>query len=407
MSVKESAAIRLARRVSEVEPSATLAITAKAQEMRAAGRDVLGFGAGEPDFDTPDHIKEACQKALRDGDTKYTPAAGKLVLREAIAEKFRRDNGLSYNPKTEVIVTIGAKHALYELFQAVLDPGDEAIIPAPYWVSYAAMASLAGASPVIIPVGADQDFKVSPEQVREAITPRSKLLVINSPSNPTGMVYTPDELRALAEVALEAGLLIVSDEIYEKLLYDSAEQVAVASFSEEVKASTVTINGLSKTYSMTGWRLGYAAGPREIIDAMERIQSHATSNPTSFAQAGAVAALRGSCDFLAPKLAAFDERRRHLVDALGAMDGVRCVRPQGAFYVFPDFSGVLGRKTPKGETLRDAIHLAEYLLDEVGVALVPGEAFGAPGCARISYATSTATVQEGAKRIGEALARLR
>jgi aspartate aminotransferase len=384
----------------------TMAITAKAAELRAAGRDVLGFGAGEPDFDTPEPIKEACAKALRDGATKYTPAPGTLDLRQAISFKLQRDNGLRYDPKTEIIATIGAKHALYELFQATLDPGDEVIIPAPYWVSYADMARLAGAEPVLVFAGADQGFKITPGQLREAVTPRSKMFVVNSPCNPTGAVYTGEELRALAEAALEAGLLIVSDEIYEKLLYDGAEHRAVAGFSDEIKARTVTINGVSKAYSMTGWRIGYAAGPRDIIGAMGDIQSHATSNPTTFAQAGAAAALRGGYDFLPAWLEAFDERRRLLVEALNAIEGVHCVNPVGAFYVFPDFAGVLGRRAPNGERIDSSMKLAEYLLDEAGVALVPGEAFGAPGCARLSYATATATVREGAKRIGEALGKL-
>jgi aspartate aminotransferase len=383
-----------------------MAVDAKAKRLRAEGRDVLGFGAGEPDFDTPDHIKRAAIAAIERGETKYGEARGSLALREAICEKFRRDNALTYAPD-EVIVGIGGKHVLYELFQATLDEGDEVIVPAPYWVSYPDQIELAGGRPVIVSAGADADYKITPEQLRAAITPATRALVLNSPSNPTGMVMSREELAALVEVALEAGLMIVSDEIYEHLLYDGAVHHSVAALSEAARAATITVNGFSKTYSMTGWRLGYAAGPRDVIGAMARIQSHATSNPTTFAQSGAVVALRDGYDFLPAFLAAFDERRRILCDSLNAIDGVRCPVPTGAFYVFPDMSGLLGRLTPDGVEINSTLELAEWLLDAAGVAVVPGEGFGAPGSVRLSYAVATSTVREGARRLAEAIATLR
>jgi aspartate aminotransferase len=353
----------------------TMAITAKAKQLKAEGKDVIGFGAGEPDFDTPDHIKQAAITALNNGVTKYAPAPGSNELRDAIVAKFARDNDLTYT-RDQVIVNIGAKHTVFAALMVVVDRDDEVIIPAPFWVSY-------------------------PE-----ITPKTRALILTSPSNPTGQVYSADELRALAEIAVEAGLVILSDEIYEKLLYDGATHQSVAALSDDIYNHTITINGMSKAFSMTGWRLGYAAGPQPIIKAMSSMQSHSTSNPVSFAMVGGVEALNAGYDFLPTFLEAFDRRRTHLVDALNAVDGITCAKPQGAFYVFPDASGLLGRSTPEGKTIATTMDLADYLLESVGVGVVPGEAFGAPGCMRLSYATSDANVEEGARRIAQAADKL-
>jgi aspartate aminotransferase len=383
----------------------TMAITAKAKQLKAEGKDVIGFGAGEPDFDTPDHIKQAAITALNNGVTKYAPAPGSNELRDAIVAKFARDNDLTYT-RDQVIVNIGAKHTVFAALMVVVDRDDEVIIPAPFWVSYPEMVRCAEGKPVIVTAGPDQDFKITPDQLKAAITPKTRALILNSPSNPTGQVYSADELRALAEIAVEAGLVILSDEIYEKLLYDGATHQSVAALSDDIYNHTITINGMSKAFSMTGWRLGYAAGPQPIIKAMSSMQSHSTSNPVSFAMVGGVEALNAGYDFLPTFLEAFDRRRTHLVDALNAVDGITCAKPQGAFYVFPDASGLLGRSTPEGKTIATTMDLADYLLESVGVGVVPGEAFGAPGCMRLSYATSDANVEEGARRIAQAADKL-
>lgn len=396
--------IRLAQRVSRVKPSATLAVTAKAQAMRDAGHDILGFGAGEPDFDTPEPIKEAAVRALKEGFTKYTPVGGIPDLKVAIAEKFARENGLTYSPE-EILVSCGAKHCLYNLFQACLEPGDEVLIPVPYWVSYPDMAYLADATPVFVPPADDGSFKISPEALRAHLTPRSKAVIINSPSNPTGAAYTEEELRALAAVAEEADLLIVSDEIYEHIVYDGFRHVSIAAFSPELKARTMVVNGLSKTFSMTGWRLGYIAGDKEVVAAMTKIQSQSTSNPTSFAQRAAVEALRGPLDAVAEMVAEFDSRRSVMVKGLNAIDGITCSKPQGAFYVFPNVMGIFGRRYKETE-LKGSLDASAFLLEEAKVAVVPGVAFGDDRCLRLSYATSLANIEEGLARIQKAVATL-
>lgn len=395
---------RVASRVRSIQPSITLAVDAKAKQLKAEGRDIIGFGAGEPDFDTPDHIKNAAIAALNKGVTKYAPSGGSLELRDAIVHKLKRDNGLTYK-RSQVIVNIGAKHTLYEIFMAIVERGNEVIIPAPYWVSYPEMVRACEGVPVFVSAPASQNFKITPRQLEKAITAHTVAVVLNSPSNPTGMVYTPEELHELAEVAVAHGQLIISDEIYEKLLYEDAKFVSVASFSPEIYERTVTVNGFSKAFSMTGWRLGYAAGPEWLIEAMNTLQSHSTSNPVSFAMSGAVEALNAGYDFLPAFLEAFDRRRRALVKALNAIEGVTCPNPKGAFYVFPDFSALLGLSTPEGKQINNTLDLSEYLLEQ-GVAVVPGEGFGAPGCLRLSYAISDKNVEEGARRIAAAIERL-
>lgn len=396
--------IRLAERVGRVKPSATLAVTAKAQAMRAEGLDIIGFGAGEPDFDTPEPIKEEAIKALKGGFTKYTPVGGIPELKAAIVEKFARENGLTYSPE-EIVVSCGAKHSLYNLFQACFDAGDEVLIPVPYWVSYPDMVYLADATPVLVHPPAKDSFKITPEALREKITARSRAVIINSPSNPTGAAYSEEELRALAAVAEEADLMIVSDEIYEHIVYDGFKSVSVASFSPDIKARTMVVNGHSKTYSMTGWRIGYIAGNKEVIAAISKIQSQSTSNPTSFAQKGAVVALTSPMDAVVEMVAEFSRRRKVIVDGLNALDGISCYNPQGAFYVFPDVSGLFGRRY-KSKELKGSLDVSDFLLDEALVAVVPGVAFGDDRCLRLSYATSMALIEEGLARISKAVAKL-
>jgi len=381
-------------------------VDAKAKQLKAEGRDIIGFGAGEPDFDTPVHIKQAAIDALNKGVTKYAPTPGTNELRDAIVEKLKKENGLSYK-REEIVVNIGAKHTLYEIFMVLVDEGDEVIIPAPYWVSYPEMVRACQGVPVIVAAGSAQDFKITPAQLEAAITPRTVAVVLNSPSNPTGMVYTPEELKALADVCVRKGVWIVSDEIYEKLLYEDAKFVSVGALSPEIFARTITVNGFSKAYSMTGWRLGYVAAPRKIADAIGTLQSHSTSNPVSFAMSGALVALKAGYDFLPAFLEAFDRRRRMLLAELAKIPGVTCPVPKGAFYVFPDFSGVLGRTSPDGKKIETTLDLAEYLLDSVGVAVVPGEGFGSPGCIRLAYAMGDAAIAEGIKRIQKAVALLK
>jgi aspartate aminotransferase len=395
---------RLSGRLDGLKESATLAITAKAKALKAAGHDIIGLGAGEPDFDTPGNIKEAAIKAIRDGQTKYTPVGGIAELKDAIIAKFIRDNALAYTPE-EVIVSCGGKHSLYNLFQAVLNPGDEVIIPAPYWVSYPPMTELAGGVPVIVKTRDEDGFKMTPEEFKANITERTRAVVINSPSNPTGSAYTKGELEKLAEVALNKDLLIITDDIYEKLVYGGFEFTSIASVSKEARESTVVLNGVSKAYSMTGWRIGYAAGPANIIKGMTKIQSQSTSNPASISQWAAVEALNGPQDAVAVMAAEFVKRRDFMVEGLRAIDGVKCFRPEGAFYVFPNMSAVYGRSF-NGSEIKGSIDLAGYLLDEAGVAVVPGEPFGDDNCARLSYATSMQNLEEALKRIAGAISNL-
>jgi aspartate aminotransferase len=368
--------------------------------MKAQGIDVISFAAGEPDFDTPVPIKRAAIAALEAGDTKYTLSSGTEPLRKAICEKLRRDNGLSYDPN-EVIVSVGAKHSLYNLMQAMLDPGDEVIIPAPYWVSYPEQVKLAGGTPVIVEAAEGDGFRVTAAAIEAAITPATRMVVINSPSNPTGATIPQAELQRIAELAVAQDLIVVSDEIYEKLTYDGQRHTSIASFGAEVKARTFTVNGFSKAYSMTGWRLGYVAGDKTVVAAMGRIQDQSTSNPTSFAQAGAVAALNGPQDAVEQMRQAFEARRDAIVDRLNAVPGVRCVKPGGAFYAFPNVSGLFTAQISNSDAL------AEHLLNEARIAVVPGSGFGAPDYIRLSYATSMELIVEGLNRLEAAAKALR
>ena len=379
---------RISQRAAALSPSLTLAIDAKAKQMKAEGQDVVGFGAGEPDFDTPQHIKEAAVKALADGFTKYTPSSGIPELRQAIADKFKRENGLSYRP-SQIIVSCGGKHSCYNLILATCQEGDEVIIPAPYWLSYPEMVKLAGARPVILETTDQTEFKVTPEQLRAAVNARTRLFVLNSPSNPTGSVYTPEEIQALGDICVEKNVLIMSDEIYEHLLYDGAKHRSVASFSQAHFEHTIVVHGFAKAWSMTGWRLGFLAAPEPIARAIDAIQSHSTSNPTSFAQKGAVAALTGPQDHLPRWLAEYDKRRAYAWKKLNSIPGVSCVNSTGAFYLFPNISR-LGLKSTE---------FCAKLLEAEKVAAVPGIAFGADEYIRLSYATSMANIEKGLDRL--------
>jgi aspartate aminotransferase len=380
--------MKLAARVENVSPSMTLIIDAKAKAMKADGIDVCSFSAGEPDFNTPKHIVEAAKAALDAGKTRYGPAAGEPKLREAIAQKLQRDNGLCYGADN-ILVTNGGKQSIFNLMLAMIEPGDEVIIPAPFWVSYPEMVKLAEGTPVILPTTVEHQFKVSPEQIRQAITPKTKLLVFNTPSNPTGMVYTPDEVRAIAQVAVEAGLWVLSDEIYEKILYDGAQHLSIGATSPEAYECTVVCSGFAKTYAMTGWRVGFLAGPVPLVKAATKIQGHSTSNVCTFAQYGAIAAYENSQDCVQEMLAAFAERRRYMLDALNAMPGLECPKPDGAFYMFPSIA----------KTGRTSLDFCNELLDQHQVATVPGVAFGADDCIRLSYATDLDTIQRGMARL--------
>jgi aspartate aminotransferase len=379
---------KISQRAASLSPSLTLAIDSKAKQMKAEGQDVVGFGAGEPDFDTPQHIKDAAAKALADGFTKYTPASGIPELRQAIADKHKRENGLTYKP-SQIIVSCGGKHSCYNVIMATCEPGDEVIIPAPYWLSYPEMVKLAGATPVILETTDKTEFKLTPERLRAAITPRTRLFILNSPNNPTGSVYTPDEIKALGDVCVEKGILIMSDEIYERLLYDGAIHKSVASFSQAHCEHTIIVHGFAKGWSMTGWRLGWCAAPEPIAKAIDAIQSHSTSNATSFAQKGAVAALTGPQDHLPKWLAEFSRRRGYAWKKLNSIPGISCVNAKGAFYLFPNIAGT-GLKSTE---------FCARLLEAEKVAAVPGIAFGADDYLRVSYATSMANIEKGLDRI--------
>ena len=379
---------KIAQRAAHLSPSLTLAIDSKAKAMKAAGIDVVGFGAGEPDFDTPQHIKDACAAALAAGFTKYTPAAGIPELRQAVADKFQRENGLTYKP-SQIIISCGGKHSCYNVILATCEEGDEVIIPAPYWLSYPEMVKLASATPVILETNDATEFKVTPAQLRAAITPRTRLFILNSPSNPTGSVYTPDEIKALGDICVEKGVLIMSDEIYEHLLYDGAKHRSVASFSPAHYEHTIVVHGFAKAWSMTGWRLGFLAAPEPIAKAIDAIQGHSTSNPTSFAQKGAVAALNGPQDHLPLWLAEFAQRRSYACQRLNRIPGISCVNSKGAFYLFPNISQ-LGLNSTE---------FCARLLEQEKVAAVPGIAFGADAFLRISYATSLANIEKGLDRL--------
>ncbi|HEX8948260.1 MAG TPA: pyridoxal phosphate-dependent aminotransferase [Dissulfurispiraceae bacterium] len=395
----------LSDRAKRIKPSPTLAMDAKAKAMKAQGIDIVNFGVGEPDFDTPEHVKEAAAKAIRDGFTKYTPVGGIDELKGAIADKLKKDNGLEY-AKDEVVVSCGAKHSLYNIAQALFNPGDEVIIPSPYWVSYPDQALLNDATPVIVATHEKDNFMLKPEAFEQKITKKTKALVLNSPSNPTGAAYDRKGLEALAEIILKHKLYVISDEIYEKLVYDGASHVSIASLGKEIKERTIVVNGLSKSHAMTGWRIGYAAGPKDVVKVMTNIQSQSTSNPTSIAQKAAVAALTGPQDFVSMMHAEFDKRRKFLVAELNSMDGVSCLTPNGAFYAFPDVSKLYGKKAGQRQ-VNSSLDMALYLLEDAKVALVHGEAFGNDSHIRISYATSMENIKKGVERIRGALAGLK
>lgn len=385
--------MKLAKRVAALTPSSTLEITAKAQALKAEGYDVIALGAGEPDFNTPEHIIDAAHQAMLEGHTKYTPTGGLAALKQEIVKKFERDQHITYDP-SEIIVCNGAKHALYTLFQVLLDEGDEVIIPTPYWVSYPEQVKLAGGEPVYVEGLEENNYKITPMQLRQAITEKTKAVIINSPSNPTGMIYSKEELQQLGEVCLEHNILIVSDEIYEKLIYGDSEYTSIAQLSNELKEQTLIINGVSKSHSMTGWRIGYAAGNKQLIKAMTNLASHSTSNPTSIAQHGTIAAYAGSQEPVEVMRRAFEERLNIIYNKLIQIPGFTCIKPQGAFYLFPN--------------VKEAVTLAGYntvdewataLLEEEKVALVPGTGFGAPNNVRLSYATSLEQLEKALERI--------
>jgi aspartate aminotransferase len=394
--------IRLTQRIQRVKPSPTLAIDSKAKAMKAEGIDVVGFGAGEPDFDTPDHIKQAAVEALRSGMTKYTPVGGINELKDAIVQKLKRDNNLAYT-RDEVLVSCGGKHSLYNIAQVLLEAGDEVLIPAPYWVSYPDQVLLNDAVPVAIDTREENGFKITPEELEKAIKPKTRAFILNSPSNPTGSAYTRKELEGLAEVLVRKKILCISDEIYEKIVYDGFEFISIAALNDKIKALTVTVNGASKVYSMTGWRMGYAAGPADVIKAMTKLQGQVTTNINSMTQWAAVAALNGPQDFLATWVEEFKKRRDYIVRRFNAMPGIRCYNPQGAFYVFPNISTYLRRKVKDGRLIETDSDFCDYLLEKHLVACVAGSGFGAKGYMRLSYATSMEQIEKGLDRIEKAL----
>jgi aspartate aminotransferase len=396
--------MNISTRARNLVPSATLAIGAKARQMQADGIDVIGFAQGEPDFDTPNHIKEAAIQAARDGFTKYTATGGINELKDAVVAKLKRDNGLTYT-RNQVLISCGGKHSLYNVFQALLDPGDEVIIPAPYWVSFPEQVKLCDAKPVIVRTSEAQGFRLNRQVLEPAVTARTKLVVLNSPSNPTGAALSRTELEGIAALAVERGFTIVSDETYEALVYDGYQHVSIASLSDAIYARTIVVNSMSKAYAMTGWRLGYAAGPAEIIKAMDGLQGQMTSNPTSFAQRGAVAALTASQEPTQKMREEFAKRRRYIVDRLNGMRGVRCHSPEGAFYVFPNVSALYGKRHGN-RAITNSTEFTTFLLEAARIAVVPGVEFGSDDHIRISYATSMANIEKGMNRMAEAVTTL-
>jgi aspartate aminotransferase len=389
--------MKISKRAQAVPPSATIAVTSLAKELKAKGVDVVGFGAGEPDFDTPDYIKDAAIKAIKAGHTKYTAAAGTVELRTAIAEKLQRENGLKYTPD-QVIVNIGGKHSIYEAMQAILDPGDEVILPAPYWVTYIETIKLAGAVPRIIQAYKANSYKITPRQLEEAITEKTAMLVVNSPNNPGGFTYTPEELAGLAKVLEGTAVYVLSDEIYEKLIYGNTKFVSFASLSKDAYDRTLTLNGLSKTYSMTGWRMGYTAGPLEVIKAMGRLQSHMTQNAVTFAQDAAIAALGDDGGAVEKMRTEFERRAKYMTQRLNGIKGVECCEPTGAFYCFPDVSSHYGR-TINGAKIDGSMDFAKVLLEQVNIAVVPGLPFGCDKNIRLSFACSMEQITKGLDRL--------
>jgi len=394
----------LSQRARQLKPSPTLAIAAKEKELKAQGIDIVGFGAGEPDFDTPDHIKQAGIKAVNDNFTRYTPASGIDLLKDAVIDKFKRDNDLVYK-RDEVLISCGGKHSLYNLFQALFQQGDEVIVPAPYWVSYPPMIELAGAKPIIVETNEEDNYQITAQMLRKVITKKTKGIVLNYPSNPVGSVYSKENLEAIGKLAEEHDFYVVSDEIYEKLAYDDYRHTSIASIDPSFKERTIICHGVSKTYAMTGWRIGFAAGPAPIIKAMGNIQSQSTSNPTSISQIAAAAALNGPQDSISFMLDAFKKRRDFLVEELQSIPGVTCYNPKGAFYVFPNFNSVLGKKY-KGTIIDSSSTLTTMLLEGFHTAVVPGIEFGKEGYLRLSFATSMEVIQKGIERIKHAVASL-
>jgi aspartate aminotransferase len=396
----------LADRLKTLAPSSTLAVQAKARALRAQGVDVISFGAGEPDFDTPGRIKEAALEAMRRGQTKYTEVGGIAELRAAVCAKFKRDQGLDYEP-ADILVSCGAKHTLYNAAVALLNPGDEVLVPSPYWVSYPEQVRLVDGAPVPVATDEATGFDLDPECLAAAVTPRTRVIILNSPNNPTGAVFSPAALQAVARVAVDRDLFVISDECYEALTFDG-RHVSIASLDARLKARTLVVNTCSKAYAMTGWRIGYAAGPRELIRAMTDVQSQITSNPSSVAQWAAVEALNGPQDEVAKMAGEFDRRRRLIIEGLNALPGIRCVMPRGAFYAFPNVSGILGRRVAEtGAVLRGSVDVAAFLLERARVAVVPGVDFGSDAHVRLSYATSEALITEGLARMDAALRTLR
>lgn len=395
----------LSERAKKIKPSPTLAIDAKAKSMKAAGVDVVNFGVGEPDFDTPEHIKEAAIKAIKDGFTKYTPVGGIDPLKDAIIEKFKKDNQIDYT-RDEILVSCGAKHSLYNIAQALYGPGDEIIIPSPYWVSYPDQVLLNDAAPIFVKTTETDKFMLRPEILKKHITKKTKAIILNSPSNPTGLAYDKKTLESIAEIVISNKLYVISDEIYEKLTYDGVRHISIASLSSEIKDRTLVVNGLSKAYAMTGWRIGYTAGPKDIIKAMTNIQSQSTSNPTSIAQKAAVEALTGPQDFIQTMLSEFDKRRKFLVSELNSISGMSCLTPTGAFYAFPNTAELYGKQAGRAK-ISSSSDFALYLLEKANVALVHGEAFGDDNYIRLSYATSMENLKKGIDRIKEAISKLK
>ena len=396
----------IAERMSLIKPSPTMAVTKMAAEMKAAGKDIIGLGAGEPDFDTPDHIKNAAIEAIKNGETKYTAVDGTPALKKAIAKKFYKDNSIEYNID-EIIVSVGGKQVLYNALMSSLNPGDEVIIPSPFWVSYPDMVSLAGGVPIIVEGKEKNNFKIQPDDIRDKISTKTKWIIINSPSNPTGSSYSKEELRDIGNLLLEyENIFVMSDDIYEKIIYDDFKFFSLAEVVPELKDRILTVNGVSKAYAMTGWRIGYAGGPKHLITAMSKLQSQSTSNPSSISQAAALAALEGPEEFLLERNERFKNRRDMVVKMLNECDGLSCIKPSGAFYVYPSCSAIIGKSSKEGKLIENSIDFSSYLLESVGVAVVPGSAFGADPFFRISYATSESILEEACNRIKKACEQL-
>ncbi len=395
----------ISQRAKKIKPSPTLAMDVKAKEMMSQGIDIVNFGVGEPDYDTPEYIKDAAIKALKEGFTKYTPVGGIVELKDAVIQKFESDNNLKYT-REDVLVSCGAKHSLYNIAQALYNEGDEVLIPSPYWVSYPDQVFLNDAVAVYVETQEKDNFILNPDALKSKINKKTRALILNSPSNPTGLTYDKKTLEAIADIAVKYNIYIISDEIYEKLVYDGVEYISIASLGAEIKDRTIVVNGLSKSHAMTGWRIGFAAGPMDIIKAMTNIQSQSTSNPTSIAQKAALAALTGSQNFILTMREEFDRRRIFLFNRLNSIEGVSCLKPTGAFYAFPNVSKLYGRKTPNGKVINSSMDFAVYLLESANVALVHGGAFGSDAHIRISYATSMENIKKGVDRIEEAVSKL-